>query len=318
MAAAAASAVNPPLAGQTAVVTGANSGVGRSATEMLLRAGANVTMICRSRGRGERALAEMRDAGEHPNACEAGGAAGRSGLALEIADLSSLADVRAAAGRIATRLPAVDILVNNAGISSARRTLSADGFELTFATNHLGHFLLTHLLLECLWAGRGRIVNVSSRGHRSGDLHRGSLDDIARGRAWKGGLQAYADSKLANILFTFESARRWGSRGITANAVHPGVLATDIWNKTPWIARLLIRPFTWFMDGPEVGGEAVMNLVTGPDDDTVTGRYFDMNDERTPSPQARDEALARELWERSFEWTAAVPPPANGVAARTI
>ena len=270
-------------------------------------------MICRSRERGERALAEMRDAGiagsagegaEDPNAREAGGAAGRPGLTLEIGDLSSLDDVRAVAGRIATRLSAVDILINNAGISSARRTLSADGFELTFATNHIGHFLLTHLLLERLEAGRGRIVNVSSRGHRRGDLRGADLDDIARGRAWKGGLQAYADSKLANILFTLESARRWGGRGITANAVHPGVLATDIWNKTPWIARLLIRPFTWFMDRPEVGGAAVMNLVGNPAGDAVTGRYFNMNDEETPSPQARDEALAGELWERSLEWTA--------------
>lgn len=305
--------MNRPLAGQTAVVTGGNSGVGRSATEMLLRAGADVTMVCRSRERGERALAEMRDAGiaggaaegaEDPNARETGDAVGRPGLVLELADLSRQADVRAAAGRIATRLPAIDILVNNAGISSARRTLSADGYELTFATNHIGHFLLTHLLLERLGTGRGRIVNVSSRGHRRGDLRRADLDDIARGRAWNGPLQAYADSKLANILFTFESVRRWGGRGITANAVHPGVLATDIWNKTPWIARLLIRPFTWFMDRPEVGGGAVMNLVGDPAGDTVTGRYFNMNDEETPSAQARDEALAGKLWERSCEWTA--------------
>ena len=183
-----------------------------------------------------------------------------------------------------------------------RPVLSADGFELTFATNHLGHFLLTHLLLEPLEAGRGRIVNVSSRGHRGGDLRRASLDDIARGRAWKGPLQAYADSKLANILFTFESIRRRGARGITANAVHPGVLATDIWNKTPPVVRLLIRPFTWFMDRPQVGGAAVMNLVTGPAG-AVTGRYFNEQDEEAPSPQALDEALAHELWERSLEWT---------------
>ena len=285
-----------PLTGQTAVVTGANAGVGRSATEMLLRAGAHVTMVCRSRERGERALAELREASA------AGSASPHPQIALEIADLSRQADVRAAAGRIADRHPAIDILVNNAGISQMRAVLSADGFELTFATNHLGHFLLTHLLLEPLEAGRGRIVNVSSRGHRGGDLRRASLDDIARGRAWKGPLQAYADSKLANILFTFESVRRRGARGITANAVHPGVLATDIWNKTPPVVRLLIRPFTWFMDRPEVGGAAVMNLVTGPAG-AVTGRYFNEQDEEAPSPQALDEALAHELWERSLEWT---------------
>ncbi len=318
--------MNHPLSGQVAVVTGANSGVGRSATEMLLRAGADVTMICRSLERGERALAEIRDAGiavggEGAATAASGGAgaeatgadggkpgesvaaASRPEVTLELADLSRQADVRAAAGRIATRLPAIDILVNNAGISSARRTLSADGFELAFATNHIGHFLLTRLLLDRLEAGRGRIVNVSSRGHRGADLRRASLDDIARGRAWKGPLQAYADSKLANILFTFESVRRWGGLGITANAVHPGVLATDIWNKTPWIARLLIRPFTWFMDRPEVGGAAVMNLVAGPGGDGVTGSYFNVQREEKPGVQASDRILAHELWERSLEWT---------------
>lgn len=293
------------LAGQVAVVTGSNAGVGRSAAEMLLRAGAHVTMICRSRERGEQALAELRDmvaAGGDPP----GGAAAPTGprVTLERADMSRMADVRSAADRIAARVPAIDILVNNAGVSQMRPVLSPEGFEMTFATNHLGHFLLTRLLLERLEVGRGRIVNVSSRGHRRGDLQRTGLDDIARGRAWKGGLQAYRDSKLANILFTAESVRRWSGRGITANAVHPGVLATDIWKMTPRVVRILVRPFTWFMGKPEVGGAAVMNLVGYPARDDLTGRYFNVQDEEVPSPQAQDEALARELWDRSVEWTA--------------
>ena len=297
------------LHGQHAVVTGANSGVGRSATEMLLRAGVHVTMICRSHERGEQALAELRDM-VAADADRSGGASGEPpgehappAVALELADMSSLDDVRAAAARIAARLPAVDILVNNAGVSQARCVESPDGFELTFATNHLGHFLLTHLLLDRLEAGRGRIVNVSSKGHRHGDLRRADLDDIARGRAWRGGLQAYGDSKLANILFTTESVRRWGDRGITANAVHPGVLATEIWKKTPAVVRILFLPLTWFMDKPDVGGAAVMNLVRDPARDGVTGRYFDILDEEKPSDQARDERLAQELWDRSVEWT---------------
>ncbi len=297
------------LHGQHAVVTGANSGVGRSATEMLLRAGVHVTMICRSRERGEQALAELRDM-VTADASAPEGASGRTprehappAVALELADMSSLDDVHAAADRIATRLPAIDILVNNAGISRARCVMSPDGFELTFATNHLGHFLLTHLLLERLAAGRGRIVNVSSKGHRHGDLKRANLDDIARGRAWRGGLQAYGDSKLANILFTAESVRRWGGRGITANAVHPGVLATEIWKKTPALVRIVFHPLTWFMDKPDVGGAAVMNLVGDPARDDVTGRYFDIEEEMTPSDQARDDGLAQELWDRSVEWT---------------
>ena len=284
--------VSSSLKGQVAIVTGANSGVGRSATGMLLEAGAHVTMVCRSRERGERALAELRQT-----------AAERPRVELELADLSRQEDVRNLAARLAARLPAIDILVNNAGVTRPRCVHSPEGFELTFATNHLGHFLLTRLLRDRLEAGRGRIVNVSSRGHQSGDLRRAELEDIARGRAWTGSLQAYADSKLANVLFTVETARRWGSRGITANAVHPGVLATEIWKKTSLAARVLVLPFTWFMAGPEVGGKAVMNLVADPSRDDVTGRYFHVQREKTPSPQARDAALARELWKCSEEWT---------------
>ncbi len=284
--------VSSSLKGQVAIVTGANSGVGRSATELLLEAGAHVTMVCRSRERGERALAELRQT-----------AAARPRVELELADLSRQEDVRDLVARLAARLPTIDILVNNAGITQPRCMHSPEGFELTFATNHLGHFLLTRLLRDRLEAGRGRIVNVSSRGHQSGDLRRAGLEDIARGRAWEGALQAYADSKLANVLFTFETARRWDSRGITANALHPGVLATEIWKKTSMAARLLVLPFTWFMASPEVGGKAVMNLGADPSRDEVTGRYFHVQREKTPSLQARDAALARELWERSVEWT---------------
>ncbi len=304
------------LKGQVAVVTGANSGVGRSATGMLLRAGAHVTMVCRSPERGERALAELRQsaaaggsrrtqgrasADEMPDVTSGDSAGAR--VELELADLSGQEDVRDLAARLAAKHPAIDILVNNAGVTRPRCVHSPEGFELTFATNHLGHFLLTRLLRDRLEAGRGRIVNVSSRGHQSGDLRRAELEDIARGRAWEGALQAYADSKLANVLFTSETARRWGSRGITANAVHPGVLATEIWKKTSLAARVLVLPFTWFMASPEVGGKAVMNLVADPSRDDVTGRYFHVQQEKTPSAQARDEALACELWDRSVEWT---------------
>lgn len=285
--------VSSSVRGQVAVVTGANSGVGRSAAELLARAGADVTMVCRSRSRGERALGEVR------NVAEKAGAE----VVLELADISRPDDVRDLAARLADRLPSIDILVNNAGIAQRRPVLSKEGFEMTFATNHLGHFLLTHRLLGQLEAGRGRIVNVSSEAHRTGKLRRAPLEAIARGEAWKGGLQAYSDSKLANVLFTFETVRRWGPRGISANAVHPGVLATEIWNKPADLISLLIRPFTWLMAGPEVGGKAVMTLVEDPARDNVTGRYFKVQDETAADPRAHDVALAHELWERSMEWT---------------
>ncbi|MYC86823.1 MAG: SDR family NAD(P)-dependent oxidoreductase [Gemmatimonadales bacterium] len=278
------------LKGQVAVVTGANSGVGKSAAQLLARAGADVTMVCRSRARGEPALADVR---------QAGGAEVR----LELADLALQADVRALADRLVTRFPAIDILVNNAGVWLHRREVTPEGFETTFATNHLGHFLLTHRLLAPLVAGRGRIVNVSSEAHRNGDLRRAPLEAIVRGDAWKGGFQAYGDTKLSNALFTFESERCWGARGITANAVHPGVLRTQIWRKNRSALGLLLHAAKGLMAKPEVGGRAVMRLVADPARDEVTGRYFKVESEVAATAQAYDEDLARELWDRSLEWT---------------
>lgn len=281
------------LTGQVAVVTGANCGLGRSVAELLARAGAHITMVCRSRERGERALAEVRCAG----------AAAGAEVRLELADLSRQAEVRALAARLAASLPAIDVLVNNAGVWLHRREISSEGFELMFATNYLAHFLLTHRLLDMLAAGRGRIVNVGSHAHRYGDLRRAGLEAIARGTAWRRGFVAYGDSKLANILFTFESVRRWEDRGVTANTLHPGTLATRIWrgNRSP--RALLMRVTRSLLPRPEVGGRAVMRLVDDPARNDVTGRYFRLEDEERAQPQAYDANLARELWERSLAWT---------------
>ncbi|MDX1579404.1 MAG: SDR family NAD(P)-dependent oxidoreductase [Gemmatimonadota bacterium] len=278
------------LSGRIAVVTGANSGVGKSAARLLGEAGAEVVMVCRSRVRGERARVELQQSAA-------------ADVVLEIADLSSQADVRALGERLATRLERLDILVNNAGVWRQRLEGSPEGFELTFATNHLGHFLLTHLLLDRLAAGRGRIVNVSSEAHRRGDLRRADLETVARGGDWRGGIQAYGDSKLANVLFTFESVRRWGGRGIAADALHPGVLATRIWNQNSGPISLLMRLFKPFLSSSDVGGKAVMHLVADPASDGASGRYFKVEEEVEPAPPARDEELARELWERSERWT---------------
>ena len=277
--------------GQIAIVTGANSGVGRSTTERLAAAGAHVTMVCRSRERGERASAQIRK--EHPGAS----------LVLEVADLVDQVQVRALGERLASVLDHVDILVNNAGVWRQHRETSPDGFEVTFATNHLGHFLLTHLLLDRLRAGRGRIVNVSSEAHRRGDFRRAEMEAVAQGDAWRNGIQAYGDSKLANVLFTTELVRRFGEEGISANAVHPGVLATRIWNQNSSPISLMMRVFKIFMAKPDVGGGAVLHLVEDPARDGVTGRYFKVEEEMEPASAARDEALARELWERSVGWT---------------
>ena len=270
-------------------MTGANSGVGRSVTELLLAAGAGVTLVCRNRGRGERALAEIRS--DYPSAA----------ATLEIADLASMDTVRALAARLAGRHDSVDILVNNAGVWRNRPEQTPDGFERTFATNHLGHFLLSNLLLAPL-SGGGHIVNVSSEAHRSGDLRRSDLGDIARGTAWRGAFPAYADSKLANVLFTTEAARRWRRHGVTVNALHPGVLATGIWNQNSGILAAVLRLFAVFTRSPQVGGNAVLYVLEMARRNEATGRYFRITHESTPQSQAGDEALAHELWERSLEW----------------
>ena len=264
--------------------------MGRSVTELLLAAGAAVTLVCRDPGRGERALAEVSAA--HPGAA----------ATLEIADLASLGSVLELGGRLKKRPARIDILVNNAGAWRNRLELTGDGFERTLATNHLGHFLLTHLLLERLRDG-AQIVNVSSEVHRSADLRRAPLEEIVRGRAWKGGFRAYADSKLANLLFTEEAGRRWEGAGITVNALHPGALATRIWNQNSGAVGLLLGVLKLFLRKPEVGGQAVLRLVERPTQERVSGRYFRVREESAPAEQARDRELAAALWEQSAAWT---------------
>ena len=278
------------LTGRVAVVTGANSGVGRSATELLLAAGVEVTLVCRDQARGEQALAEIERSRPGADAV------------LELADLSSPNAVRGLASRLTDRLARIDILVNNAGLALDRLQTTAEGFELTFATCHLGHFLLTNLLLQRLRSG-GRIVNLSSMVHRSGDLLRAPLDDIARGRAWKNGFQAYSDAKLANVLFTVEAARRFQDHGIAADALHPGALATNIWNRYHGLLGLFVRSLAIVMRNPDVGGSAVLELIRRSEPGRVSGRYFRGNVERKPQPQAENRERARDLWERSLACT---------------
>jgi NAD(P)-dependent dehydrogenase (short-subunit alcohol dehydrogenase family) len=281
------------LDGRVAVVTGANSGVGRSTTELLAKAGARGVMVCRDRERGENALAAVRRL------------TGDDRVELEIADLSSFESVRALTDRLSARFDRIEMLVNNAGVFRARRELSVDGFEVTLATNHLGHYLLTVQLMDLLRRGGARIVNVSSNGHRRGDLRRAPLEKILRGDISYGGVQAYGDSKLANILFTFELMRRHGGEGIAANSLHPGVLATRIWNQNRTPLSLLTVLFKPLMGRPLVGGRAVFRLATDPSLGESGGSYFEVEKEARAAAQAYDEGLAAELWETSQRLTGA-------------
>ena len=265
------------------MITGASTGVGRAAAIIAVQDGANVVMVSTDPNRAERALRSAR-------------AFGPGDASLELADLASLAAVRDLAERLRSRLTHIDVLVNNAGILSARRAITGDEFERTMATNYLGPFLLTNLLKEPLAAARGRIVNVSSDGHRSGDLTRAPLEDILRGRAWGGMVRAYGDSKLAQILFTFEWMRRMP--GVIANVLHPGTLRTRVWNRNWHPLSLFMQPFKLFMEKPERGAEAVMRL-THPGIADQGGEYFDKRRSARAADQAYDERLAAELWDMS-------------------
>jgi len=280
--------------GRTAVVTGGNSGVGRAVSESLLEDGYRVVLVCRSQERGEAARETL------------AGIRGGEAVELELADLSDLEAVGALAERLEARHAAIHALVNNAGTYRARLERTPAGLEVTMATNHLGHFALTTRLKHALERGGARIVNVSSNGHRSARLRRAGLDAIMRGEAWNGGIQAYCDSKLANVLFTFELGRRWATAGVVANALHPGVLATRIWNQNANALSLLMRLVKPFMKSPRVGGDAAFALAADPAHEETTGRYFEVRDDAEADGDAYDEALARELWETSERITDAV------------
>jgi NAD(P)-dependent dehydrogenase (short-subunit alcohol dehydrogenase family) len=221
---------------------------------------------------------------------------------LAVCDLGRFSEVRALALQLSDDYPKVDLLVNNAGVYLARKELTEDGFERTFAVNHLAHFLLTQLLLGSLLEARGRVVNVSSDGHRGAKLTLADMEDRIRGEGRFSGMQAYCDSKLANVLFTKELSRRYPASELSAVALHPGVLATRIWNKNLDPLSLFMLTFKLFMRRPRVGGQAVASLA-GLSSDEVHGEYFHVRKRADPAPGANDPELAGRLWELSSEFT---------------
>jgi retinol dehydrogenase 12 len=273
--------------GQVCVVTGASSGIGKAAAIGLARLGATVVLVCRDKSRGEAAMAAVR------------AAATSAEPSLELADLSSLDQVRDIAGRLSA-LPRIDVLVNNAGLVIADRELTVDGIEHTFALNHLAPFLLTNLLLPRLeGSAPARVVTVASTAHRGAMLN---LDDVQLERRYLPML-AYSNSKLANILFTRELARRLDASKVTANCLHPGTVRTHFGDTGATWLRLGLAVARPFLRSPESGASTVIYLASSTDVTGQTGCYYVSRKLRQPSSAARNDQTARELWEISAELT---------------
>lgn len=274
------------LAGRTIVVTGANTGIGLVTARTLAQRGARVIMANRSEQKTQPILDELRAAGAQVDF-----------VAL---DLGDLAQTRAAAARVRELTDKVHVLVNNAGLAG-QRGLTKDGFELTFGTNHLGHFLLTVLLAPSLKsAAPSRIVNVASQSHYQAK----GIDFTALQKPTRTvtGMPEYAVSKLANVLFTSELARRLGPAGVHSYALHPGVVASDIWRRIPWGLRSLAK---LFMITNEEGAKTSLYCATSPEVAEHNGRYYDKCREKKPSRLSGDAELARQLWEKSVQWVGA-------------
>jgi NAD(P)-dependent dehydrogenase (short-subunit alcohol dehydrogenase family) len=274
------------ITGKTVLITGSTAGIGLEAAVALARLGARVLVVGRDPHRTEAAVVAIKT---------------RAGITVEsyLCDFSSQTQIRGLADRIRRDHPRVDVLLNNVGGVNKRRTLTVDGIESTFALNHLAPFLLTNLLIDLiLQSAPARVVTVSSVGHRSGTI---DFDDLGFERGY-GILKAYSRSKLANVLFANELARRLATSGVTSNSVHPGSVATDIWSDVPWWAKPIVAMFLrpTFIT-PEEGGVPLVNLVANPALDGVTGQYFDRLQAEPPLPAAQDPALSRRLWDVSAE-----------------
>jgi NAD(P)-dependent dehydrogenase (short-subunit alcohol dehydrogenase family) len=288
----------PDMSGKVVVITGGNSGIGRAAAADLVSMGATVLITSRDADRGAGAVAEIRSTTSHGT------------VELVSLDLASFASIRACASQVLERFDRLDVLVNNAGGIISDRRLTGDGFEMTFGVNHLGHFLLTRLLLDRLEASApARVINVASVAHRFSSGF-SFADPMYESRRYFG-TDAYNQSKLANILFTQELARRLMGRGVTANSMHPGAVRSGFGaaGDTRGIERAFLVMGRPFLIGPKRGARTIVYLASSPKVADVTGKYFVRRRVHKPSRAARDVDTARRLWELSEELVASVTPP---------
>jgi retinol dehydrogenase-12 len=273
------------LSGQTFLVTGGNTGIGLATARALAARGGRVHIACRSPAKGAAAVAAI---------TAATGSEQVRFLALDLANLDS---VRASAATFLALGEPLHVLINNAGVAG-RRGLTKDGFELIFGVNHLGHFAFTAALLDCLISSQARIVNVSSDAHFQAPGI--DFDRLRRPARTIAAIGEYAVSKLCNVLFTQELARRLSGTAVTTYALHPSVVASDIWRRVPWPVRPLLTRRMLTIDQ---GAQTSLYCATATELAQVSGRYYEDCAEREPSPVATPELAAR-LWQHSEKWVA--------------
>ena len=273
------------MKGKVVVITGATSGIGEIAAQRLAGMGARIALVARDAARGQKALTRLPSIG--------------SGAAHSIyyGDLSRISDCKRVGAEIAAAEPRIDVLINNAGALFGTRHLTADNLEETFATNHMAYFVLT-LALEAnlLGAAPARVVSTAS------DAHKGYILDFDDLQATKGysAIRAYGRSKLCNILFTRELARRWSGKGVTANCLHPGFVATRFGDASGGLLSGVVRiGKTLFAITPEKGAETIVYLASSPDVAAINGEYFYQCRPATPTAGGRDDAAAGRLWNES-------------------
>jgi NAD(P)-dependent dehydrogenase (short-subunit alcohol dehydrogenase family) len=274
------------MQGKTVVITGATSGIGKVAAEQLAAMGARIVLIARSKARGQVTLAQLRAAAPGP------------AHKVHYADLSRISEMKRVAAEIAAEEPRIDVLINNAGAMFANRRLTEDRLEYTFALNHMAYFVVTEgLRARLIASAASRIVNTASGAHQGASL---DFDDLQSSRGYSP-MKAYGRSKLCNILFTRELARRLQGTGVTANCLHPGFVATRFGDEAGGLISRFVSFAKLFAISPAKGAETLVYLASSPSVAGITGAYFYQCRTAQPSSAGKDDQAALRLWERSAE-----------------
>ncbi len=273
------------MLGKTALVTGANSGTGLWTAIGLAKKGARVVMLCRSKERGEEALKEVKKLSHNDQ------------VDLMLCDLGSFESIRSFSKEFHDRYDVLDILVNNAGVTLPKREETKDGFELQFGVNHLGHFLLTNLLLDLIKKSKSaRIVVVSSGAHKAGKIH---FEDLQLKKSFNM-IKAYSQSKLANLLFAYELSHRLKNENITVNALHPGAVASSMGiNRDTGFGKFVTKKLKPFFQTPEKGASTSMYLATAKELEGISGKYYYQMKPIESSKQSYNRSLQKKLWQIS-------------------